>query len=74
MKTDVLTSDEKKNHYIARLEILLKGYRHLAGRCCQCGGAETAYKGAVYCGAGCCARSEGHEPLGFEDLEVGTRR
>lgn len=29
--------------------------------CPQCGKKEVAYPGAVYCGAGCCARAEAHE-------------
>jgi hypothetical protein len=64
---------EKEVHYAARLERVLKGYRLLAQKCAQCGGA-LAYKGAIYCGAGCCARSEAHEPVGFEEIDERQRR
>jgi uncharacterized Zn finger protein (UPF0148 family) len=63
----------RREHYIEHLEKLLKGYRVLAGHCAQCG-KPPAYKGAIFCGAGCTARSEAHEPLGFEDLDEGARR
>ncbi len=56
------------SEYIATLEKALRGYRLLAGVCTQCGD-KHAYPGAVYCGAGCAARGEAHEPLGFRDME-----
>jgi hypothetical protein len=54
--------------YAQDLEKTLKAHRVLARKCAQCGG-ELAYPGAIYCGAGCTARSEAHEPLGFKDTE-----
>jgi uncharacterized OB-fold protein len=69
-------SDDKKAEstspgYIATLEKVIKGYRLLAGVCTQCGG-KHAYPGAIYCGAGCTARSEAHGPLMFKDMEKGA--
>lgn len=55
--------------YLKNLEKVLKAYRVLAKKCAQCGG-EPAYHGAIYCGAGCTARSEAHEPVGFKDMET----
>ena len=52
--------------YIAALEKTLRAYRMFSGMCVQCGD-KHAYKGAVYCGAGCAARGEAHESLTFKD-------
>ena len=57
-----------REEYVKTLEKVIKGYRLLAGVCTQCGG-KHAYPGAIYCGAGCTARSEAHEPIRFKDIE-----
>jgi len=54
--------------YVKNLEKAIKGYRLLAGVCTQCGD-KRAYPGSIYCGTGCTARSEAHEPLAFKSIE-----
>ena len=56
------------NEYIAKLELILKAHRLRRDLCVQCG-SSSAYEGAVYCGACCCARSESHKQLEFLDLD-----
>lgn len=68
LSTDLLSLARKKGYALV-LESALKARRVLAGKCAQCGG-ELAYKGALYCGAGCTARSEAHEPVEFKDMKT----
>lgn len=69
MSTSDHEADLAREEYMENLEKALKAHRVLARRCAQCGG-EPAYVGAIYCGAGCTARSEAHEPLAFKDMEM----
>jgi hypothetical protein len=58
----------ERDAYIAKLEGTLKGYRVLQGNCAQCGNLH-AYRGAIYCGGACTARSEAHERLVFREFD-----